>query len=96
MIDFELRTPSDVHLDLVHICHRSTCSHVETGCKEQCTILVDLPPVSILNSISFIATLSFDPCFYLFQADLEEVTSLYLDAKTSARLLQEQQEGYIS
>ncbi|KAK9114417.1 hypothetical protein Syun_021214 [Stephania yunnanensis] len=30
------------------------------------------------------------------KADLEEVTSLYLDAKTSARLLQEQQDRYIS
>lgn len=30
------------------------------------------------------------------QADLEEVTSLYLDAKSSAKLLQEQQEKYIS
>lgn len=30
------------------------------------------------------------------KADLEEVTALYLDAKSSARLLQEQQEKYIS
>ncbi|RWV88311.1 hypothetical protein GW17_00049614 [Ensete ventricosum] len=30
------------------------------------------------------------------KADLEEVTSLYLDAKSSARLLQEQQERYIT
>lgn len=30
------------------------------------------------------------------QADLEEVTSLYRDAKSSAKLLQEQQEKYIS
>lgn len=30
------------------------------------------------------------------QADLEEVTSLYLDAKSSAKLLQEQQDRYIS
>ncbi|KAG0467412.1 hypothetical protein HPP92_018384 [Vanilla planifolia] len=30
------------------------------------------------------------------KADIEEVTSLYLDAKSSARLLQEQQERYIS
>jgi hypothetical protein len=30
------------------------------------------------------------------QADLEEVSTLYLDAKSSALLLQEQQEGYIT
>jgi hypothetical protein len=30
------------------------------------------------------------------QADLEEVSGLYLDAKSSARLLQEQQERYIT
>ncbi|KAF3791951.1 RuvB-like helicase 2 [Nymphaea thermarum] len=30
------------------------------------------------------------------KADLEEVTSLYLDAKSSARVLQEQQDRYIS
>ncbi|KAL0355915.1 UNVERIFIED_CONTAM: RuvB-like protein 1 [Sesamum radiatum] len=33
---------------------------------------------------------------YLPQADLEEVNSLYLDAKSSAKLLQEQQDRYIS
>jgi hypothetical protein len=32
----------------------------------------------------------------LYQADLEEVSGLYLDAKSSARLLQEQQERYIT
>ena len=32
----------------------------------------------------------------LYQADLEEVSALYLDAKSSARLLQEQQERYIT
>ncbi|KAK1319707.1 hypothetical protein QJS10_CPB04g02003 [Acorus calamus] len=30
------------------------------------------------------------------KADLEEISSLYLDAKSSARLLQEQEKGYIS
>jgi RuvB-like protein 1 (pontin 52) len=30
------------------------------------------------------------------KADIEEVTSLYLDAKSSAKLLHEQQEKYIS
>ena len=40
-------------------------------------------------------------CFLLFgrlniQADLEEVCTLYLDAKSSAKLLQDQQEKYIS
>jgi hypothetical protein len=30
------------------------------------------------------------------QADLEEVSTLYLDAKSSTQLLQEQQEGYIT
>ena len=32
----------------------------------------------------------------LCQADLEEVAALYLDAKSSARLLEEQQEKYIT
>lgn len=35
-------------------------------------------------------------CLYNLQADLEEVGTLYLDAKSSARLLQEQQDRYIT
>jgi len=34
--------------------------------------------------------------FYDLQADVEEVKALYLDAKSSAKLLQEQQEKYIT
>ncbi|KAM7496726.1 hypothetical protein LguiA_021140 [Lonicera macranthoides] len=52
-------------------------------------------PVDLLDRLVIIRTETYGPA-EMIQMDLEEVNALYLDAKSSAKLLQEQQDRYIT
>ncbi|GFP79954.1 ruvb-like protein 1 [Phtheirospermum japonicum] len=94
----DMTSPHGIPVDLLD---RLVIIRTETyGPAEMIQILAIRAQVEELGideeSLAFLGEIGQQASLSICKADLEEVSSLYLDAKSSAKLLQEQQDRYIS